>query len=573
MTPSPERPASPSPESSEAHRRARLLDDLAIPLYLLGALGAACAAGAIAFTSLALALAACASFVGAGAGVPARALARRGRLGAAAKVSASGLLVTSLAFAAALPLHAATSAMLAVVAVALALPYVEGRGLRALVGAAFVAATASLAVAQLAPAPAGHPTWAARAGAIASFAGAAFVALRLLLAWSGQIRDELARANELRRSDQLFKALFNQTFGFVVLLEPDGRVIEVNDALLAATGAERDEIVGRPLWDGPLFRGDPEACALLREDVAGATAGLRFRRESAYFGPGGARRVLDRSVGSLVDEDGTVRLLVLEGRDVTDRHAADEARRRAEAERERHAQELTRSNQELERFAYVASHDLQEPLRMVTSFAQLLARKYRGRIDGDADRYIAHVTDGVARMQRLINDLLAYSRVGRRERPFTPVALDEVWKRARADLGPAIAEAGATVTADPLPEVFGDAGLIEQVFVNLVGNALKFRGERPVRVHVSARPGPEEHEIAVSDNGIGIEPQFFDRIFVIFQRLHGPTQYSGTGIGLALCKKIVERHGGRLWVESTPGEGATFRFTLPAQRSAAAAPA
>jgi len=248
-------------------------------------------------------------------------------------------------------------------------------------------------------------------------------------------------------------------------------------------------------------------------------------------------------------------------RDVTER-------KRYEAELRARSEELSRSNRELEQFAYVASHDLQEPLRMVASYTQLLARRYEGKLDANADRYIHFAVDGAQRMQALINDLLALSRVGTLGKPFQPTDLNVVLGRVLQWLQPALAESGGAVTHDPLPTVLGDQGQLEQLFQNLVANALKFRrSDVAPHVHVAAahRHGPEGNEwaIGVRDNGIGFEMQFAEQIFVVFQRLHTRTEYPGTGVGLAICRKIVERHGGRIWAESQPGEGTTFHLTFP----------
>lgn len=227
------------------------------------------------------------------------------------------------------------------------------------------------------------------------------------------------------------------------------------------------------------------------------------------------------------------------------------------------AQELARSNEELERFAYVASHDLQEPLRMVVSYLQLLERRYQGKLDATADEFIAYAVDGAGRMQTLIRDLLSYSRVGTQTQAFALIDSAVVLERAIANLQMAIAESSAAITYDPLPVVMVDASQFTQLFQNLIGNAIKFHGEQPPQIHVSAKRIEDTWQFSVRDNGIGIEPEYTERIFIIFQRLHRRADYPGTGIGLAICRKIVELHGGRLWMESEPGQCSVFYFTLP----------
>jgi PAS domain S-box-containing protein len=239
-------------------------------------------------------------------------------------------------------------------------------------------------------------------------------------------------------------------------------------------------------------------------------------------------------------------------------------RKNAEIELARQAEKLLESNRELEQFAYVASHDLQEPLRMVTSYLQLLQRRYAGQLDEKADRFIEYAVDGSARMKRLINDLLAYSRVGTRTTPFEAVNLGAALKMALRNLEFAIEDAGAVITRpDNLPVVQGDAGQLEQLFQNLLSNALKFSSDAAPQVNIALDRQDDHWVISISDNGIGIAPEHTERIFAIFQRLHSIDEYEGTGIGLAVCKKIVERHHGSIWVESTPGEGTTFFFSLP----------
>ena len=226
---------------------------------------------------------------------------------------------------------------------------------------------------------------------------------------------------------------------------------------------------------------------------------------------------------------------------------------------------LLSSNRELEQFAYVASHDLQEPLRAVNSYAQLLTRKYQGNLDTKADKYLGYIMEGATRMQQLINDLLEFSRVGTRAKALQPIDCETLLSKVLDNLKIAIAESRTRVTHDPLPTVMGDEIQLIQLLQNLIGNAIKFRGEESPQVHISTEQTQNEWVFAIRDNGIGMEAEYLDRIFTIFQRLHSKSEYPGTGIGLAVCKKIVERHGGRIWVESTPGVGSAFYFTIPAR--------
>jgi two-component system, sensor histidine kinase and response regulator len=243
-------------------------------------------------------------------------------------------------------------------------------------------------------------------------------------------------------------------------------------------------------------------------------------------------------------------------RDVTER-------KQAQLELGRKVEELARSNAELEQFAYVASHDLQEPLRMVASYTQLLARRYSGKLDADADEFIGFAVDGATRMQTLIQDLLYYSRVTTKGQSLQTTSAEAVCGDALGNLRKSIEDSNALVSVGPLPAVLADATQLTQLFQNLIGNAIKYRDHRRPEIRIGAKSEGDLALFSIEDNGIGIEPQYFDRIFQMFQRLHTRSEYSGTGIGLALCRKIVERHGGRIWLESRPGQGSTFLFTIP----------
>ena len=238
-------------------------------------------------------------------------------------------------------------------------------------------------------------------------------------------------------------------------------------------------------------------------------------------------------------------------------------RRRAEEDLAKKAVELARSNADLEQFAYIASHDLQEPLRMVAAYTQLIAERYRGKLDENADKFIGYACEGALRMQTLINDLLAFSRIGRTGVKAGRVNCDAAMAEVLLNLGPAIRDCGATVSYAPLPEVLADSSQMTQVFQNLIGNAIKFRGKEPPEILVQAEKAGQDWLFTVSDNGIGIAPESAENIFVAFQRLHTRTEYPGNGIGLSICKKIIERNGGKIWVESGMSKGSSFKFTLP----------
>jgi PAS domain S-box-containing protein len=250
-------------------------------------------------------------------------------------------------------------------------------------------------------------------------------------------------------------------------------------------------------------------------------------------------------------------------RDITDRKRTETQLAAQAEELARQADELARSNADLEQFAYVASHDLQEPLRMVAAYTQLLSERYTGKLDENADRFIGYAREGAVRMQVLIQDLLAFSRVGRKEDAFTNIDCNAVMDEVKLALASAMQESGAVITCGSLPTVCADRTQVAQLFQNLIGNAIKFRGGKVPAISVRAEKKDQEWQFSVTDNGIGIAPEFSENVFIIFQRLHARSEYPGNGIGLAICKKIVERYGGKIWVESESGAGSTFRFTMP----------
>jgi PAS domain S-box-containing protein len=353
-----------------------------------------------------------------------------------------------------------------------------------------------------------------------------------------------------------FQSLLEVAPDPIVIVDMHGAIAIVNRQTELVFGYAREELIGQPvevlvpdnLREVHTAHRDTYS-AHPRTRPMGVGMELLGRRKDGSIFP------VEISLSPLHSDSETLIVSII--RDITARKQAEERLRASAAE-------LERSNRELEQFAYVASHDLQEPLRMVASYTQLLARRYQGKLDADADEFIGFAVDGARRMQELINDLLTYSRVGSRALELGKVDANHTVDRVVGDLGGAIRDSGASVTRDELPTVQADATQLEQLFQNLIANGIKFRRpEVPPKVHVSASRSSAGWSFAVRDNGIGIEPQYLERIFVLFQRLHSRAEYPGTGIGLAICKKIVERHGGTMTVQSQPGDGTTFEFTLP----------
>jgi signal transduction histidine kinase len=303
-----------------------------------------------------------------------------------------------------------------------------------------------------------------------------------------------------------------------------------------------------------------EALEILREE----NLDIPLILVSGALGDVTAVECIKQGATDYVLKDALTRLPICIRRALQERQLRED-RRRAEEELARKVEELARSNMELEQFAYVASHDLQEPLRMVAAYTQLLAERYHGKLDEQADKYIHYAVDGALRMQTLIQDLLAFSRAGRADMEREAADCNLLVEEALKNLSIAIRESGAKVNFECLPMITGNRAQLRQVFQNLIGNAVKFHGSQPPVVEISAQQEGEHWLFSLSDNGIGIAPEHVDSIFVVFQRLHTRNEYQGNGIGLSICKKIIERHGGRIWVESQEGQGATFKFTLPVE--------
>src|SRR5580700_1255862 len=362
--------------------------------------------------------------------------------------------------------------------------------------------------------------------------------------------------SERKETEAKYRGLLEAAPDAMVVVNQDGEIVLLNVQAEKQFGYRRDELVGQKVKniipEGFAERLIADALRTSADALAqqiGTGIELTGRRKD------GGEFPIEIMLSPLESSEGI--LVTAAIRDIT-------GRKKSEQHLVKTVLELKRSNDELQQFAYVASHDLQEPLRMVASYTQLLAKRYKGRLDSEADEFIAYAVDGSNRMQGLIQDLLAYSRSGTNGKALREVSSEKALKDALSNLRATIQESGALVTYDSLPAITSDDTQLVQVFQNLVGNAIKYRSAEVPQVHVSAtKNGGKDWIFSVRDNGLGIDPQYFERIFVLFQRLHGREQFKGTGIGLTICKKIVERLGGRIWVESQPGAGSNFYFSLP----------
>ncbi len=384
------------------------------------------------------------------------------------------------------------------------------------------------------------------------------VSLRQRIAESEQAREQTEAIHrrtikELAREEARLKSLVETLPDVIWLKDVNGVYLACNPMFEQLLGMREADIIGKA--DHEILA--QEMAAYVREDDRKALASEEPTVKENWFpfASDGHRALCETIKTAMRDTHGRVIGVLGIARDITEHSRVVERLNETLAE-------LARSHAELEQFAYVASHDLQEPLRMISSYTQLLARRYQGRLDADADEFIAYAVDGANRMQRLINDLLTFARVGKRGK-FEPADCAAALWQAINNLKAAIDASGADVTHDPLPTLMADRSQMVRLFQNLVGNSIKFHGEEPPRIHISAEQKGQEWIFSVSDHGIGIDPQYAERIFAVFHRLHTREEYPGTGIGLAVCKKIVEHHGGRIWVESELGKGSTFRFTIP----------
>jgi PAS domain S-box-containing protein len=360
---------------------------------------------------------------------------------------------------------------------------------------------------------------------------------------------------QLARMEARYRGLLEAAPDAMVVINQAGSIVLMNLQAEKQFGYPREEAIGQDITsiipagfaerlvaDG--MRSPQES---MEQQIGSGIELIARRRDGSEF-------PIEIMLSPLAGEHGI--LVTAAIRDIT-------ARKQADAYLLRKVEELNRSNEELGQFAYIASHDLQEPLRMVTSYTELLARRYKGKLDSDADEFMTFAVDGAHRMQNLIKDLLTYSRVASNERRLRETSSQDALAHALRNLQAAIVDANAQITSDPMPTVFADELQLVQIFQNLVGNAIKYQRHGSPRVHVSAAQNATgAWVISVQDNGLGIEPAYFDKIFGMFQRLHARDEFSGTGIGLAVCKKIIEQHGGSIWVISEPGQGSLFQFTL-----------
>lgn len=368
--------------------------------------------------------------------------------------------------------------------------------------------------------------------------------------------EDLRQANQSLKSTQaVLRTLLDESANFIGLMRTDGTLIDANRTALEFIDATAEQVLYKPFVDTPWWQHSTELQTKLRESIELAAGGQLAGFEATHVSHQGECVSFQFTLKPVKDDSGDVIYLIPEGVDISQH-------KQREQQLSRLISEVETSNQELEQFAYVASHDLQEPLRKIASYAQLFKEEYGANLNAEAEDYLNVVMDGAKRLKILIADLLSFSRIATQGKALGPTNAATCLLEAIGNLEMAIDECSAEITYDHLPVVEADKSQLTMLFQNLVGNAVKYRRDAAPRIHVGVRDLGSIIEISVSDNGIGIDQQFYDRIFQIFQRLHNRREYSGTGIGLAICKRIVERFGGKIWLESTVGAGSTFFFTL-----------
>lgn len=368
-------------------------------------------------------------------------------------------------------------------------------------------------------------------------------------------QQNLIQQEKLRERGATAAVMLDTIKESAALLDREGKVVAANDTICSRLGVPREKLTGSSIYDY-LPRGVGKKRKAKIDEVFRTGKPVNFEDKRS------GKNIIN-SMYPILSKEEFVENIVMFEYDITKQKKIEKELKLKNEELVKMTEELIRSNRDLEQFAYVASHDLQEPLRAVSSFSQLLSKRYDDELDSDAQEFIGFIVDGSRRMQQLINDLLSFSRVSTRGKPLEPTDTNSILGQAIVNLSTMIEENRAIITNDELPTVMADGSQLTQVFQNLIGNAIKFRKNDFPHIHLSAHEKDGSWEFSIKDNGIGIEPEYFEKIFVIFQRLHGKDEYSGTGIGLAICKKIIERHGGDIWVKSDTKNGSTFYFTIP----------
>lgn len=372
------------------------------------------------------------------------------------------------------------------------------------------------------------------------------------------IHDTQINPNYLNESEIKYRTLFESASDTIIILNYQ-TILDCNPSSLKMFSCSRDQLIGHSPWE---FIPQYQACEFISEEIIEKKAKQLQAGESLFF-----ECSLNHTDQSIFNAELTINKFVLQGaeyfqaiiRNITERKQAQDKMKIL-------TEELERSNRDLGHFAYVASHDLQEPLRMVTSFLQLLQRRYAGKLDKEADEFIEFAVGGASHMQQLINDLLKYSRIGTHRKNMESTDCNEVVRQAMGNVSRMILENNAIISIDHLPTIIADHIQIVQLFQNLISNAIKYHSKKRPEILIRAIDQGDNWLFSVKDNGIGIPKDHIDKVFIIFQRLHTKAQYPGTGIGLSICKRIVERHGGQIWVNSQSGQGSTFYFTFPNQK-------